>query len=143
MVHVSPRTVKAVRSRQDGSIGLILETHQEDPSDPLLALVEWADKDRTWHKMDDLDIVDMPTSAAEVAFIGEFRVPTQGVDKCIGRNLRRLRADLGLTQFELGARVGISGEQVRNYESARRSITAHTLVQICAALRIDIKELLR
>lgn len=37
--------------------------------------------------------------------------------------LRRIRADLGLTQVELGARLGVSGLAVSYWETGRRKIS--------------------
>lgn len=52
---------------------------------------------------------------------------TASVDQRIGRRLRRLRANCGLSQQRLGAIIGVSYQQVQKYEAGHNRISASAL----------------
>jgi transcriptional regulator with XRE-family HTH domain len=55
----------------------------------------------------------------------------------IARNLRTARLDDGLTQDDLGRRMGIRRNEVNAYENGRRPITPNVLVRAAHALDRD------
>ena len=54
----------------------------------------------------------------------------------VGRNLKRARKQLGLTQSELAERCGISEGFLAEIETARKYPSASTLERITVALRL-------
>jgi transcriptional regulator with XRE-family HTH domain len=58
----------------------------------------------------------------------------------IGRNIRTHRQACGMSQRELGERIGRSPQKVSYYENGRTSISAYTLWAIAGALAVSIKE---
>lgn len=45
----------------------------------------------------------------------------------IGRNLRQIRLDSGLSQYALGRILGVSAQQIQKYEKGINRISAETL----------------
>ena len=60
----------------------------------------------------------------------------------IGERIRSLRAELGLTQKELGERCGMADSAIRRYESNRGNPTQETIQRIAAALGVSVADLL-
>lgn len=60
----------------------------------------------------------------------------------IGENIRRERKAAGMTQEELGKKIGISQQAVGNYESGRRKPKIKTLVRFSNGLNVSVAELL-
>lgn len=60
----------------------------------------------------------------------------------VARSVRAERARRGLSQTELGARLGWSQTKVSQVESGARRIYAHELPEICSALEISLLRLL-
>ena len=60
------------------------------------------------------------------------------IDVLVGKNLRRLRKQAGLSQAELGARIGVSAQQVQKYETARNRISASKLWECALANSVAI-----
>jgi len=60
------------------------------------------------------------------------------IDLHIGRRLRRRRRVLGLTQQQLGDRLGIRFQQVQKYECGANRISAARLWYLAKALEIDL-----
>lgn len=60
-----------------------------------------------------------------------------------GGNIRRLRAEAGLTQEELALRSGLSQGYINQIESGKRKFTQKSLEKISDALSIPIIELFR
>ena len=55
-----------------------------------------------------------------------------------GDKLRELRTDLGLTQFQIAERVGVSNAYISALESGRKPAPPHAVVTaIAATLRVD------
>lgn len=63
------------------------------------------------------------------------RVPTAH-DREIGRRIRVLRMDAGLSQTDLGEHCGITFQQVQKYENGRNRIANGRLLQIAALLKV-------
>jgi transcriptional regulator with XRE-family HTH domain len=59
-----------------------------------------------------------------------------------GERLIGLRKARGLTQTELGKKIGISKRMVAYYEGQTKRPPAHLLIPIARALRISVEELL-
>jgi transcriptional regulator with XRE-family HTH domain len=61
------------------------------------------------------------------------RSPTW-IDAYIGRRIYQRRTDLGLSQSELGRRVGITFQQIQKFEIGLNRVAASRLADIAAAL---------
>ena len=59
----------------------------------------------------------------------------------IGRTLRRLRTERGLTQAALAARLGISASYLNLIEHDQRAVTAAVLIKLTEALGVDLAAL--
>ena len=59
----------------------------------------------------------------------------------IGRTVRRLRGDAGLTQQALAARLGISASYLNLIEHEQRAVTASLLIKLAETLRVDLATL--
>ncbi len=60
----------------------------------------------------------------------------------IGERLRALRKEAGLTQKELGERLGVSASMIGQYETNLRKPKFETLEKIAAVLNVSISEFL-
>jgi XRE family transcriptional regulator, regulator of sulfur utilization len=63
--------------------------------------------------------------------------------RSIAANVRRRRAELGLTQEQLGEAAGISYRYLQDIERGRKNITVETLVRMARALRSRPFQLMR
>ncbi len=59
----------------------------------------------------------------------------------IGRTIRRLRSEAGLTQQALAARLGISASYLNLIEHDQRGVTASLLIKLGETLRVDLAAL--
>jgi len=59
-----------------------------------------------------------------------------------GKNLRASRRSAGLTQLQLGERVGVSNMSIYFYESAQSVPPLPRFVALCDALRVSPEKLL-
>lgn len=59
----------------------------------------------------------------------------------IGNKIQQVRKRLGITQSELGARLGVSGSMVGQWESNRRTPKYETIARIARALDASVEEL--
>jgi transcriptional regulator with XRE-family HTH domain len=64
------------------------------------------------------------------------------IDVHVGRLVRVQRMARGLTQTELGNRIGVTFQQVQKYESGTNRISLDRLVQVGRALDVDVRYLL-
>ena len=62
------------------------------------------------------------------------RQQIRALDGHVGRRVRARRTQLGLSQTELGLRLGLSFQQIQKYENGGNRISAGTLGRIAAAL---------
>jgi transcriptional regulator with XRE-family HTH domain len=60
----------------------------------------------------------------------------------IGKRLQSVRKRRGLTQKELADKIGMTREVVASYETGRSHLTATTLLDIAAVLRVTVNEIL-
>lgn len=58
----------------------------------------------------------------------------------IGERLRALRKEAGLTQKELGERLGVSASMIGQYETNLRNPKFETLEKICDVLNVSMSE---
>ena len=58
--------------------------------------------------------------------------------KAVGGELRRARLERGLTQLELGTRLGTSGAYVANVEAGRENLTLGQLANLAQALEAGL-----
>jgi transcriptional regulator with XRE-family HTH domain len=63
------------------------------------------------------------------------------IDVLVGQNIRIRRLQMGLTQSELGARVGVTFQQIQKYEKGTNRIGASRLQQIADVLRTPVSAL--
>jgi transcriptional regulator with XRE-family HTH domain len=61
----------------------------------------------------------------------------------VGRNVKRVRQEKGLTQEQLAERSGFSQQYISGLEQGRRNPTIVTLYELALALGVDHLELLR
>ena len=59
----------------------------------------------------------------------------------LGRTIRRLRGEAGLTQLALAARLGISASYLNLIEHDQRAVTASLLLKLGETLRVDLAAL--
>src|SRR5438270_2874210 len=59
----------------------------------------------------------------------------------IGRTVRRLRAERGLSQQALASRLGISASYLNLIEHDQRAVTATLLIKLAEILRVELAEL--
>jgi CheY-like chemotaxis protein/DNA-binding transcriptional regulator YiaG len=71
------------------------------------------------------------------------KLQRQADNRYIGERIRRRRAVLKLTPTQLGRRLGVTSETVRQYEAGRRSLDAVGLWRMSRALHIDVEYLVR
>jgi len=63
---------------------------------------------------------------------------TTSVDVYIGARMRDRRIALGLTQEDLGQKLGVSFQQVQKYENGSNRVSAARLFEICEALDVSL-----
>lgn len=59
----------------------------------------------------------------------------------LGEKLRKMRLEKGLTQEQLGKKLGLTKACIGLYENGKRSIYAKTLIDICKICDYDANEL--
>ncbi|MCV9947456.1 helix-turn-helix domain-containing protein [Rhizobium sp. BT-175] len=59
------------------------------------------------------------------------------VDVIVGRAIRTKRALRGISQAELGQRVGVTFQQIQKYEKGTNRVSASKLYEIACALKVD------
>jgi transcriptional regulator with XRE-family HTH domain len=60
----------------------------------------------------------------------------------IGRNLQSIRKRRGLTQKQLGEKIGLTREAITSYEAGRSHLMDTTLLEIATVLRVSVDEIL-
>jgi transcriptional regulator with XRE-family HTH domain len=61
-----------------------------------------------------------------------------GVDRHVGERIRHRRAEMGLTQEDLGRMLEISYQQIQKYETGANRISAGRLFEVSRALTVDV-----
>jgi transcriptional regulator with XRE-family HTH domain len=60
-------------------------------------------------------------------------------DKIVGARIRALRGMYGITAGVLGARIGVTGEQIGRYENGVQRVTAGRLWTIAEVMNVPVK----
>ena len=60
------------------------------------------------------------------------------MDARVGVRLQQRRRELGLSQTELGQKLGLSFQQVQKYETATNRVSAGVLYEISKALAVPV-----
>jgi transcriptional regulator with XRE-family HTH domain len=60
----------------------------------------------------------------------------------IGKSLQSIRKRRGLTQKELGEKIGLTREAVASYEAGRSHLMDTTLMDMAAVLRVSVNQIL-
>jgi len=60
----------------------------------------------------------------------------------IGKRLQSIRKKRGLTQKELGEKLGLTREAIASYEAGRSHLMDTTLIDIAGVLRVSVNEIL-
>jgi transcriptional regulator with XRE-family HTH domain len=60
------------------------------------------------------------------------------VDEAIGRQIRKRRRMLGISQYQLAQAIGIASQQIQKYEIGANRLSASRLVAIAEALEVPI-----
>jgi transcriptional regulator with XRE-family HTH domain len=63
------------------------------------------------------------------------------VDKYIGKRMRAQRQALGISQEQLGQKLGVSFQQIQKYESGRNRVSAARLFDLCRALKTPLSSM--
>ena len=58
----------------------------------------------------------------------------------VGESVKRRRKEVGMTQSQLAAEVGVLRTSVTNIETGRQKAPLHLLFKICAALEMETRE---
>lgn len=69
---------------------------------------------------------------------GRSRRAAHDVDRLVGQRVRERRIMLGMSQQELGARIGVAFQQAHKYESGVNRISIGRLHRIAQALEVEI-----
>jgi transcriptional regulator with XRE-family HTH domain len=72
------------------------------------------------------------------------KVATRGVqeaDKIVGERIKARRNELGVSQQDLGEKLGVSFQQIQKYEKGVNRVTTGRLLQLCQALECDLSDL--
>ncbi|HSM43021.1 MAG TPA: helix-turn-helix transcriptional regulator [Afifellaceae bacterium] len=64
----------------------------------------------------------------------ELKDRPEGVDSRVGRRIRERRRQLGISQVQLAATIGVSYQQLQKYEQGTNQVAASRLPAIAAAL---------
>jgi transcriptional regulator with XRE-family HTH domain len=67
-----------------------------------------------------------------------MRKPLNHIDKRIGQNIRATRLARGLSQVDLGARIGVTFQQIQKYEAGRNGARGSRMVEIARALNTAV-----
>ena len=60
------------------------------------------------------------------------------IDQHVGRKIRKLRIELGLTQQQLAQMIGVTFQQAHKYERGHNRISAGRLFEIARVLGVEI-----
>jgi transcriptional regulator with XRE-family HTH domain len=60
------------------------------------------------------------------------------IDILIGTNLKRLRAELGKSQQDIGDMIELSNQQVSKFESGKNGLNANQLFMIAQGCDVDM-----
>ena len=78
----------------------------------------------------------MPKARKKPQLLPEIRLAK------IGNSIKAIRKKRGLTQKELGDKIGLTREAVAAYEAGRTHLIDTTILDMATALRVPVKEIL-
>ncbi len=70
--------------------------------------------------------------------VGKRRGGDPALEQRIGERLRYERIVAGLTQQQLGARIGISAQQIQKYETGKNRLTISRLMALAEAMHVPM-----
>jgi transcriptional regulator with XRE-family HTH domain len=62
---------------------------------------------------------------------------------CLGKNLKRIRTDKGISQGEIGRILGVDKGFVSNIENGKTNPTLATIAKIAKAIGVSVGELMK
>jgi transcriptional regulator with XRE-family HTH domain len=65
----------------------------------------------------------------------------QDTDIIVGERIKARRNVLGVSQQDLGGKLGISFQQIQKYEKGVNRVSTGRLIQLCQALQCDLSDL--
>jgi transcriptional regulator with XRE-family HTH domain len=77
----------------------------------------------------------LPAETNSVPGVGAGKRSRSEVDVSVGRRLREARLLAGLSQGQLGARIGVTFQAVQKYESGENRLSASRLLAVAEFLR--------
>jgi transcriptional regulator with XRE-family HTH domain len=84
----------------------------------------------------------MPSPQKPQLQLGRGSGVSDPIDVQLGARVRKLRIEHGFSQAELGARVGLSFQQIQKYERGKNRISVATLIRICGELEVSPGQML-
>lgn len=67
---------------------------------------------------------------------------TTDIKQRVGQQIREARLKAGLTQKEVGAKLGVTEGAYNRYESGQQNLTIDTIHKICKAIGVDFKTII-
>lgn len=59
----------------------------------------------------------------------------------LGKNVRKKRKEMGMTQTDVGNQLGVTTQQVQKYESGKSAMYVHTLLDLSRILSLTLEDL--
>lgn len=72
----------------------------------------------------------------------QYKIYKTEINKAIGHKIKTFRVAFDMTKFSLAERIGITYQQLSNYENAKSSITVERLYKIAIIFNTEIQNLL-
>lgn len=63
------------------------------------------------------------------------------IDRFVGGRIREIRKQRGLSQSQLGERLGVTFQQVQKYERGDNRVAASTVYRVCGVLKCGLADL--
>jgi transcriptional regulator with XRE-family HTH domain len=84
--------------------------------------------------------LEVPSTTTSIGDSVARKTP-RPVDVLVGQNIRLLRLRRGLSQTELGRRIGLTFQQIQKYEKGANRVGAARLAQLADALGVSLTSL--
>jgi transcriptional regulator with XRE-family HTH domain len=105
------------------------------PFEPFLTHHRPIDEQKSW----DVVMTDIPEDDAHCARPDrDMKKSKSEIDRYIGSRIRERRLSLHLTQEFLASALGVSSQQVQNYEKGANGISAVRLFDVCKILNVSL-----
>lgn len=89
-----------------------------------------------------IDASDSLPMAMGIDAIDRISCYEQKINLNVGRRIKKIRVEKGLSQAQLGSLVGLTGERIQKYESGFRTPKYDMLSNIAKALGVDVLALI-